>query len=302
MTHVMRTTLLVATCGAAAALGLAAARDGQAQSGPIAGMWTAERSVWKVRGGGTATIVQISMRRRGGGRGSWQSSFAVPLDELRGLSASEIETTSAEVRFELPRDAGNVRFEGRFLDGAGAGHFTFAPSEEFAAAMRARWGSLDAEKLFALAVHDVSRAFLRDLSALGYEGLTFDQAVSLRIHGATPEFVGELRALGYTSVPVDQLLSLRIHGATPQFIRDLAALGYTRPPVDQLVSMRIHGVSPEFVRELKALGYAGVPVEQLVSMRIHGVTPEFVKRVNAKASAPATVDRLVNMRIHGREP
>ena len=273
MTHVMRTALLVAACGAAAALGLAAARDGQAQSGPIAGMWTAERSVWKVRGGGTATIVQISMRRRGGGRGSWQSSFAVPLDELRGLSAAEIEAPSAEARFELSRDAGNLRFEGRFLDGAGAGHFTFAPSAEFAAAVRERWGSLDAERLFALAVHDVSRAFLRELSALGYDGLTFDQAVSLRIHGATPEFVGELRGRGYTSVPVDQL-----------------------------VSMRIHGVSPEFIRELKALGYTGVPVDQLVSLRIHGVTAEFVKRVNAKAAAPATVDRLVNMRIHGREP
>jgi hypothetical protein len=293
---------MAGACGAVAALTLAAVRDGQAQSGTIAGMWTAERSLWKVRGGGTAAIVQISMRRRGGGRGSWQSSFAVPLDELRGLSSAEIEHQSAEVRFELPRDAGNVRFEGRFRDGAGAGHFTFVPSEEFAAAVRERWGSLDAEKLFALAVHDVSRTFLRELSGLGYDGLTFDQAVSLRIHGATPEFVAELRGLGYTSVAVDQLVSLRIHGATPQFIRDLAALGYTRPPVDQLIGMRIHGVSPEFIRELKALGYTGVPVDQLVSMRIHGVTPEFVKRVNAKAAAPATVDRLVDLRIHGREP
>src|SRR5688572_12570681 len=184
MTRTFRTALLALACGAAAVLTVAAVRDGQAQTRSIGGMWSAERSVWKVRDGGTATVVQISMRRRGGGRGSWQSSFAVPLDELRGLSSGEMEAARADVRFELARDAGTLRFEGRFLEGAGAGHFTFVPSEEFAAAVRERWGNLDAEKLFALAVHDVSRAFLRELSALGYEGLTFDQAVSLRIHGA----------------------------------------------------------------------------------------------------------------------
>jgi hypothetical protein len=298
-----RTLLLAIASIAAIAAAFLAAEDGRAQAGPVAGMWTAERSVWKVRGEGTATIVQLGLRRRGGGRGSWNSSFAVPLSELRGLSSPEVEAPSAEVHFELARDAGTVRFEGRFVDGAGAGHFTFTPSAEFAAEMRARgWGSLDAEKLFSLAVHDVSRPFLRELSALGYDRLTLDQAVSLRIHGATPEFVRELRALGYAGLTVDQLVSFRIHGATTPFIRDLAALGYVRPSPDQLVSMRIHGVSPEFIRELKTLGYEALPVDQLVSMRIHGVTPEFVKRVNAKGPAPVTVDRLVNMRIHGREP
>jgi hypothetical protein len=270
----LRTCLLAAASCALAAIALAAARDGQAASEPIAGMWTAERSVWKVKGQGTATIVNVSMRRRGGGRGSWQSSFAVLLDDLRGLSSQDVSAATADVRFELARDAGTLRFEGRFLDGAGAGHFTFVPSDDFASAVRERgWGSLDAEKLFALAVHDVGRSFLRELSALGYERLTFDQAVSMRIHGASPEFVRELRPLGYTGLTVDQLLSFRIHG-----------------------------VSPEFIREFKGLGYDRVSVDQLVSMRIHGVTPEFVKRVNARAPAPATVDHLVSMRIHGREP
>jgi hypothetical protein len=273
MRKALRTSLIVAACGAAAALVVAAARDGQA-AGPIAGMWTAESSVWKLKGDGTATIVHLSMRRRGGARGSWQSSFAVPLGDLRGLSSVEVEAPSADVRFELARDAGRFRFEGRFLDGAGAGHFTFAPSDDFAAAARQRgWGSLDAEQLFSLAMHEVSRGFLRDMSALGYESLTLDQAVSLRIHGATPEFV-----------------------------RDLQPLGYTGLTVDQLITFRIHGVSPAFIREFKALGYDRISVDQLVAMRIHGVTADFVRKVNAQASAPASVDRLVSMRIHGRAP
>ena len=302
-TSMKRTALLGIAGTILVAAALVAASDGRAQTATISGMWTAERSVWKIRGDGTATIVQLGLRRRGGGRSSWNSSFAVPLNDLPGLSSAEVDAPSADVRFELARDAGTVRFEGRFVDGAGAGHFTFTPSAEFAAAMRERgWGSLDAEKLFSLAVHDVSRPFLRELSALGYDRLTLDQAMSLRIHGATPEFVREVRSLGYNALTVDQLLSFRIHGVSPEFIRNLGALGYAKPTPDQLVTMRIHGVSAEFIRELKGLGYDAIPVDQLVSMRIHGVTPEFVKRVNARGASPATVDRLVNMRIHGREP
>ena len=39
-------------------------------------------------------------------------------------------------------------------------------------------------------------------------------------------FIDELAALGYERVPLDDLVALRIHGASPEFIRGLAALGY----------------------------------------------------------------------------
>ena len=301
----------IKTVGLALALGSAAltaavlggARSGQAQNEPLTGVWTAERSRWKVAGEGTAHIVQLGLRRRGGGRGNWNSAFPVPLTELRGLSAAQIDGPRSEVRFELMRDAGTLTFEGRFQEGEGAGHFAFAPSAEFLAAMRqAGYGNVDGEKAFSLAVHDVSRAFIRDLGALGYERLTLDQLVSLRIHGASPQFIRDLKALGYSGLTVDQLVSLRIHGATPEWIRELAALGYRALAVDGLVSLRIHGAGPEFIRELKDVGYDRLTTDQLVSLRIHGVTPEFVKRAKTSAGRPVAVDRLVEMRIHGRQP
>jgi hypothetical protein len=292
---------LGASAFAAATLGVAP--SGHPQDDPLSGVWTAEKSRWKVAGDESAAVVQLSLRRSGMRRGDWNSSFMLPLTDLRGLTVAQMGGGRSEVRFELPRDAGTMTFEGRFQDASGAGHFTFVPNQEFVAAMRARgFANLDAERVFSLAVHDVSRQFIRDLADLGYPKLDLDQLVNLRIHGATPAFVRELAALGYRGLPAEGLVNLRIHGASPDFIRDFKALGYERLTTDELVNMRIHGVSAAFVRELKDLGYEVVPVDELVNMRIHGVTTDFVKRAKASAGRLVAVDRLVDMRIHNREP
>jgi hypothetical protein len=265
----------------------------------IRGLWTAERSRWKVDTGGTATIVQLSMRRTGG-RGHWNSSFPVPRTDLEGLTDAVLDASSAEARFTWKRDAGVFSLEGRFQNGEGAGHFTFAASPAYRADMKRRgYGDIDDEKAMGLALHDVSRAFIDEMASLGYKKLSLDELQSLRIHGATTEYVRGLAALGYGQIPVDALLSFRIHGATLDYIREIQALGFKGLPADDLVSFRIHGVTPDYVRTFKAQGYDRLSGDQLVSMRIHGVTTDFIRRVQGRAGKTVTVDRLVSMRIHG---
>jgi len=261
----------------------------------IRGTWSAEPGRGKTAALGPQ--LQLSLHR---GHNS-TNSHAVALADLKGLSAEQANADGGPVTFALERDAGQLAFEGTFRRGEGAGHFTFTPRAEFVAAMRELgYGTLDDEKLYSMAVLDVSRELVRELDKLGYSRLDVDQLLSMRIHGADPAFIRELKALGYDHLSVDDLVSMRIHGASPEFVRQLKDLGYDRVGNEDLVSMRIHGVSPEFIRELKALGYEHVSVEDLVSMRIHGVSPEFVRRVQAtQGSVP--VERLVDMRIHGRE-
>jgi hypothetical protein len=263
----------------------------------VKGAWTSEPSHWKARAG-TVTLVQLSLRRATDGRRSHQS-FPVPLEELKGLTAAQMDG-SGPARFELVRDAGTIAFEGSFRDGVGAGHFRFTPSPEYLADIRRRGhDDLDAEGVFSLAVHDVSRRFIEELAALGYERLPLKTLRSFRVHGVTPEFARELQGLGYRGAPAEKLVKLRIHGATPEFVRELKSLGYDGLTLDELVKFRIHGVSPEFVRELKELGYSNVRPEDLVRMRIHGVSPEFIRRVRGEGRV--SVDRLVQMRIHGQD-
>ena len=294
----------------------------------VTGTWTAEPATWKPAAG-SGPQVQLSLSRRHGLHGNSQHSNPVALADLRGLTAEQMNAGSSSVSFTLDRDAGRFSFEGTFRRGEGAGHFTFAPSGEYVAAMRGLGYALDGEKLYSMAVLDVSREFVRQLDALGYSRLELDQLLSLRIHGAdpafirqvkdlgydrlsvddlvsfrihgaTPEFIREMQSLGYRRLSPDDLVSLRIHGATPEFVREMQSLGQTRLSAEDLVSLRIHGVSPEFIKELKSLGYDRVSVDELVSMRIHGVSPEFVRRVQASRGA-VSIDRLVSMRIHGEE-
>ena len=95
----------------ATGVGRAAAPEG------LRGVWTAERSNWRVEKAGNTTIVQLTLRRVGG-RGHWDSSHPVPLAELDGLTSAAMEAPSAEARFAWKRDAGAFAFEGRFQAGA----------------------------------------------------------------------------------------------------------------------------------------------------------------------------------------
>ena len=315
--------------GAALVSATAVVRSAPGPGDTITGLWTAEPASERAASG-NAPLLQLTLSRRRGTHGNSQHSRPVALAELRGLTADQMSAGTSSVTFTMERDAGRFSFEGSFRRGEGAGHFTFAPRPEFVTAMRGLGYTLDDEKLYSVAILDVSREFVRQLDALGYSRLDLDQLLSLRIHGADPSFIREVKELGYDHLPVDDLVSFRIHGATPDFIRQMQSLGpnrlsaedlvglrihgaspefvrglrelgYDRVSAEELVSMRIHGVSPEFIKELKSLGYERVPVEELVSMRIHGVSPEFVRRVRASRGS-VSVDRLVEMRIHGIEP
>jgi len=267
-------------------------------AGPIEGRWLLDFDSDTQRGDGRA---QLTLKRSHA-RGSWTNSNPIALSELRGLSRP---AGSADVpaRFALVRDAGTISFEGQLDAAGGEGRFSFAPAPGFAAALGTDDpGPLSDDQVFAAAVHDVSRPFVAELRALGYDRLRFDNLIAMRIHGATPEYIRELKALGYDRVPPEKLVAMRIHGVTAESIRDLKSLGYDGIPAEQLVAMRIHGATPEYIRELKALGYDHVPVEQLVAMRIHGASPEYVRELKELGYDHVPPEQLVAMRIHGVSP
>jgi hypothetical protein len=229
-------------------------------------------------------------------------SFTCPVTELRNLTQDQISGAPKDVSFELARDAGTLRFAGRFQSGEGSGHWSFVPSVGYLAGMRALgYSSIDTEKAYTLAMLDVSRHFIEELRALGHRGLALEQLVALRVHGADADFIRALKSLGYDYLTADRLVAFRIHGVSPEFITQMKAVGYSRLGPYDLVSFRIHGVDAAFVGELLALGYRGLPPADLVNMRIHGVTADFVRRVNAtrKTAVPAT--RLVDLRTQDRQ-
>jgi hypothetical protein len=257
--------------------------------------------------------------------GNSNSSSDWPKTAFQGVDFSK--PGRQDVRFTITRDAGKFDCEGFLDNGEGAGIFHFSPDANYPRAMKDAGFPVDGEKQYAMAVHDVSLDFakqmegehLEDLDtdkliafrifrvdsafiqAIRAEGLKItdsDKLVAFRIHGVTPQMIRSLRQSGY-SPDEDNLIAMRIHGATPEWIEQLKQRGYDHVDLEKLIAFRIHGVSPEFIQKLQGLGYSHPDPDQLIAMRIHNVTPEYISGMKARGIRDLSIDQLVSMRIHG---
>jgi len=261
-------------------------------SAPITGQWT-------ISGPAIRDYVQLETRRTSS-RGSMSSSSPILLGQLRGLTSAQLESSGSIVRFEILRDAGTLQFQGYVQNENGGGTFMFIPNGNFVAELISLgYPGVSEEKLFVLAMHDLSAAYIREMNALGIRPDSVDQLVTMRIHSVDVGFVKELQGLGYTDLSPTKLVTMRIHGVSPDFARDLKKMGYDSISPDQMVTMRIHQVSTDFIRDVESLGYNHPQIEQLVTMRIHNITPDYIRKTRSLGLGNLTIDELVRTKIHG---
>jgi hypothetical protein len=104
--------------------------------------------------------------------------------------------TQTTVRFDIVREAGTFVCEGAFQDGRGSGTSVFQPNPDYRAQMLALGvQDIDDRWLSAMALHDVTLQFARDLRDAGVGAARASQLLSLRIQNVTPDFVNEIRQL-----------------------------------------------------------------------------------------------------------
>jgi predicted metallopeptidase len=305
---------------------LVAASTGWADSGEIAGVWTAVVA--------EKHPDQLQFFLQTGNHD--QNGFRFDRSALTGLTAAQVASEKrSPVQFELRREAGTIAFDGAFHNERGAGDFTFTPNRDFPKSLRAmglefepKHGDedrellnltmfdvsvafirsmqaigyrVDLEKYVAFRIFDVNPAYVREMAAVGFDHLSADKLVETRIHGATPEYIREMRSHG-EDLTLDKYIESRIFEVTPEFAQEMSRAGYSNLDRDMLVQFRIHGVTVPFIRELRELGYSHIPAQKLVEMRIHGVTPEFIRRVAKAGYHNVPIDKLVQMRIFDIDP
>lgn len=261
----------------------APAPAGEARKGSEQGVWMGERE-----GDGR---IQLQMKRRSQGEKEWSFGNSFPESEFQGLDSG---------RFEMRRDAGTIIFKGRF-DGTGpgaqgTGTYSFQPNPEYIRDM-ASLGYRVEDKVFEMALFDISRASVRELRSLGYRDLSLDELIEFGIFRVTPDFIREAGELGFKDLPAKRLVEMRIHGITPDFVRQWRSAGHSDLSLDRLLELSIHGVTPGYLRELDAMGYKDLSLEDALSFRIHGVTQEFIREMDGAGYAHLSADDLVSFRI-----
>ncbi len=260
-----------------------------AMAGEFKGSWTIARS-------DTAGMVRFGLATRmHGGNSQHESDWPATSFQNLDLKAAG----KRDVQFSIARDAGRFDCEGYLKDGEGAGLFRFTPNPRFLADMRALgFEDIDADKQFAMAVHDVSVEFAKAMKAEDLVGLDTDKIIAFRIFDVNAGFIRALRAEGLPAKESDRLIAFRVHGVSPEMVRDLRNQGIDASE-DALIAFRVHGVSPEFVAKIDRLGYKHPAPDQLVAMRVHGVTPEFISSLKSRGLKDLSIDQLINLRVHG---
>jgi hypothetical protein len=251
---------------------------------------------WTIEPAEEAGHVQFGMFRRHDG-GNMHHESAWPVSAFQGLDLAT--RARHDVKFTIARDAGRFDCDGFLENGEGAGTFRFTPDPKFAPAMDALgFDDIDADKQFAMAVHDVTVEYARRMKARNLRGLDTDKLLAFRIFDITQQFIEDLRREGLDADEADKLVAFRVHGVTPQMVRDLKR-AQIDVDEDQLIAFRVHGVTPEFVNKVEGLGYPQVDPDQLIAMRVHGVTPEFIAEMKSRGLKDLSIDKLVALRVHG---
>ena len=254
---------------------------------------------WAIQYLQIANKVQLSLNVIQDGKGSFNSSSAFDISQLRGLTNAQMATPiGIMARFELVREAGTFACEGYFKAGNGAGTFLFRADPGFLQQMRAL-GFLDINenRLFSMAVHDVGPRYAAEIRTTGITVSTAAQLVAMRIHGVTVEFIRRVQQAGYQPEEED-LFKMRIHGVTPDFANEVRRM-YASASIEDLVRMRIHGVGLDFAGDVRQM-YAAASIDDLVRLRIHGVTMDYIRNMQSR-SKNITLEQLVRLKIHGIE-
>ena len=198
-----------------------------------------------------------------------QTTSDWPITAFQGLDLANRERH--DVRFAVARDAGRFDCDGYLNEGQGAGFFRFTPDSRFVARMREiGFDGIDENKQFAMAVHDVTVEYAKQMKAHDLTHLDTDKLLAFRIFDITQQFIRDLRSEGLAATDADKLIAFRVHGVTPAMVREMRKAGL-EPSEEQLIAMRVHGVTPQFIAEMKARGLKDLNIDKLVALKVHGI-------------------------------
>lgn len=254
---------------------------------------------WSITPGGTGTVhLRVEYRHAdSNGNEEWDQSSDVPLSQLRGLSATDLNGTGMK-SFSIVEDAGDLRAQGSFQSGRGGGTWTFVPNAAFASALQQRGAGTPSEKQqFQLAMGGFKIATLDTLLHSGFQRPSVDDLVRMTEHAVSSDYVDAMKGLRFSPKTVGELVRLRDHGVSARYAADMLR----RAPqltAEDLVDLRDHGVSTEYMQALAQAGYGNIAPSEAEKLMDHGVSRNYLAGLQRLGYHPAP-DDLVRLADHG---
>lgn len=131
---------------------------------------------------------------------------------------------------------------------------------------------------------------------MGYGEFSHEELINLRRDGLTATYISNIRALGYTGLTVEDAVRLVKANASSTFIAMMIELQY-HLEIEDILRLRNAGVTANFTSRIHDLGYRDVTVDQLVRMRRIGVTVSNVRNLQEQRGEDITLEEIIRYRI-----
>lgn len=243
--------------------------------------------------------------------------------------------------FAITRDAGVMKFNGKFEGNEGFGHYKFVANKEFTDYVGNEgitdmdyqdefaffiininkayvhmlkdngYGHISKNEMISMAALKVDEPFIKYWKQNGYPDISADQLVSAKAMGVDGEYVKEIHEAGYPKISYDQLISFKAQGITGEYIRGLKKAGKVEgkdngesglPSAEDISSYKALDVDSAYIEGLKSAGYANIPFNELTSMKALGITPEYVKEFAAIGYKNISTNELESFKSLGITP
>lgn len=251
---------------------------------------------------------------------------------------SELSTVPREQKgdFTITRDAGTMKFNGRFDGDQGYGHYKFEANKEFEAyvgnqgvtdmdyqdefaffilnitkdyvAMLKRngFGNISKNEMISMAALKVDEPFIKSWKENGYHDVSANDLVSARALGVDGEYIKEIHSAGYPQISYNQLISFKAQGITGAYIRGLRKGEkpgeVSLPSPEDVSSYRALNVDSSYLQGLRTVGYDNIPFNEVTSMKSLDITPEYVKGFNQIGYKDLSPNDLMSFKSLGVTP
>ncbi|WP_426667475.1 M56 family metallopeptidase [Mucilaginibacter sp. McL0603] len=243
--------------------------------------------------------------------------------------------------FTITRDAGTMKFNGKFDGNQGYGHYKFVANKEFTdyagnegitdmdyqdefaffiininkayvhMLKNNGYGHISKDEMISMAALKVDEPFIKYWKQNGYPDISANELVSAKALGVDGEYVKEIHEAGYPKISYDQLISFKAQGITGAYIRGLKKAGKVEgkdngenglPSPDDISSYKALDVDSTYIEGLKNAGYANVSFNELTSMKALGITPEYIKEFSKIGYKDMSADELQSFKSLGITP
>jgi len=231
-------------------------------------------------------------------RYNWRISECFTKSEFSALPTTQQD-------FNITREAGTLKLNGKFSGEEGSGTYVFDASSEFRAYLEQFQDGddkrLDHEVIFQFFMADMNKAYVEYLKASGYSDLKFDDLAGLAVHDVKQadfkKMSSDLKAIGYKDVAIHEITMLVIHDVSMDYIQNLGEEVKKDLTLEDVVKAKIHDVKPKYIKEFKAAGFKDIDFEKVVQFSIHDVDVKYIQALKA-AGLDLNSEQIVQAAIH----